>query len=158
MIDATLQDKCMKLIYAKVSERRRILDGELRKINNSTASRSTFGSSVVQDEFYQLICGEFKIRSSIAWQEIVKAHKVLGSKVTADIRDDFKNEFYNYTREACLELTFKLQKAGGNASNSVAFKLDDLQAQIIEKYNNEIDVYVDSLTKPSLSNTDSTPE
>ena len=111
MIDTTLQDKCRRLIDSKISERRKILDGEIRKINNSSASRDTYGSSAVLDQFYQLICSEFKTRSTVAWQEIVKAHKMSGSERSGDIRDDFKQELYNYIRETCLELTFVLQKS-----------------------------------------------
>lgn len=142
MIDITLQDKCRILIDSKIAERRKILVVEIRKIDNIDAI------DFVSDRFYQLICSEFKTRSTIVWQGMVKAHKISGSIHKKTLKDDFKQEFYNYIREAYLELAFKLQSLTQNTTSTTEYKLDDIQAQIIEKYSVEIDVYVDSLTIP----------
>ena len=71
-----------------------------------------------------------------------------GSRYKQTLGDDFNHEFYNHVREAYLELTFKLQSMTRNVKHSVEYKLDDIQAQIVDKYKIEIQVYVDSLTTP----------
>jgi len=141
MMDTMLQDRCRRFIDSKISERRKILESELRKINSVCASKDTF------DQFYQLISNEFKTRSTIVWQEMEKSHKMLGSSINKEIRGDLKQELYNYIREAFLELNFKIQVLRKNATNAADYKLDEIQDQIIKKYDHEIDMYVDSLTR-----------
>lgn len=141
MLDTTLQDRCRRFVDSKISERRKILESELRKIDSGCVPNDSL------DQFYQLIISEFKTRSTIAWQEMEKSHKILGSAVNSKIGDDFKQELYNYIREAFLELNFKIQGLRKKSINAADCQLDEVQDQIVKKYNQEIDRYVDSLTK-----------
>jgi hypothetical protein len=142
MINTTIHDRCEILIDSKISERRKILTAEMHKVNRLGAI------GIDSNQLYQLVCSEFKTRGTIIWQGIVKAHRISGSTHRHSLKDNFKQEFYNYIREAYLELTFILQSMDRNLNGTSKYKLDDIQAQIIEKYGIEIDVYVDSMIIP----------
>ena len=140
MIDTTLQDKSRMLIDSKIAERRKILESEVCKMGTIGAS------SGAMEQYFQLICTEFRTRCTIAWQGIVTAHKVMGSIHSDSIADTLKVELYNYIREACLELTFKLHNIDRYSKMPTQYSLDDVQAQIVDKYDEEVNAYVGSLS------------
>jgi hypothetical protein len=144
MLETTFQERSRILIDQKISERRKILEGEIHKVNNNIIHDRTDGNKSGLDQLYNLMCREFKTRIAIVWRELLKSHKMFGSIKFPSIKEVLKQELYNYVRETYLELNFKIQCISKNTI-AVDNKLDEVQAEIIAKFNSEIDVYVDSL-------------
>jgi len=102
-------------------------------------------------QLYKLLSRELEIRTVLSWEDMVRVHRVLGSKIAETLAKDFKEQLASYVQRAYDKLSMRLSQILEKAPPNVKLSLAEAFSLSIDKHNVEIDLYVDSLTIRSES-------
>ena len=152
MIDPEMKERFDRLIEVQLNERRKQIPGEISRINASAASRGMYNSSVPLVNIFELLSRETEIRVILAWESLVRVHRLFGSIMGDSLRADFKEEIKSQALIAHSELSTVLnQILEKSPIKSVNLNLDETLKASLNKHDIEIDLYFDSLEKKVIA-------
>ena len=146
MLDQTMQNRITKLVEVKFTERRRQFPIELVQIDSQAAMRGMFHSSVRVQQTQQAHERELEVRAVLAWESLVRVHRILGQPLSETLRDDLKIEIRRHIDDALNELVGSLDERVKKSGVNLSVSLDEAHHAVIDTHEIEVDLYVDSLT------------
>ncbi|MDD5008035.1 MAG: hypothetical protein PHU49_06705 [Syntrophorhabdaceae bacterium] len=145
MIDPLIKERCDRLVAVRLAERRTQIEEEIHQIDAKAAASGMYGSGNRLMQLHKLLARELEIRTVLSWQDMVRVHKVMGSKRTETLAEDFKEQLTYYAHGAYDELSKRLGRILEKAPTNVNLSLAEAFSLSVEKHRVEIDLYVDSL-------------
>ena len=146
MLDELLLNRFQNLLDTKMLERRKQFPIVLAQIDSQAAAKWGFFSGNRLRQVHQTYEWEFEARSIIAWQGLVRVHRMLGCTLSETLRDDLKAEINRVITLTFQELNASLQKHIQKPKGNFELSLEDTYTHVIKKHEIEVDLYVDSLT------------
>lgn len=145
MLDQNLSDRFSRLADVRIAERDKEFSCELRQMGAQAARRGMFNSGHHASQILQAHERELEIRTIIAWESLVRAHKILGSDLGNDIAAEFKAELHRKINSFASDLSISLQYYLRRLSRAIPMSLADAKEHVTKKHDIEIDLYGDSL-------------
>lgn len=146
MLTPTLVDRITRLIEVQILERRAAFPKETARIDSEHNARGMFHSSSRVFAHQHAHTHELEIRAMLAWQNIVRAHRTIGSPKAPALRADLHELIRTQIEAFRLELQGSLNSRLRNAGiNSTIPTLNEAASLLDQKHAIEVDLYVDSL-------------
>ena len=146
MLDGKIFDRARRLIECRFAERRKALSEEVERIMGKLGfegcARSSGAFKLVRDACEE----EIRTKAEIVWDSIQEVHKALGSSITETLATALKQEV-GYHVEAIVEEISKymIQRLPMSKSDAHYFDFENIKREVKEKFDVEVDLYVDSL-------------
>ena len=155
MLDKALSDRFSRLLEVRIAERTRHFSDELRRLKFQAASKGMYRSGGYASQVFQAHERELEIRTIIAWESLVRAHKTLGVGSGCEISSPFKEEMRSKVDSFVAELTSSLLNATRDLPVAVSLSLAQMQSHLLKKHEVEIDLYEDSIVQMEKAPTSS---
>lgn len=149
MLDQDLSDRFSRLLDVRIAERAKQFPAELRQLGAQASSKGMFNSGYHASQVLQAHERELEIRTIIAWESLVRAHKTLGSHLGNGIAAPFKAALHSMINAFAVDLSASLQSYAQRLPATVAMSLTDAQRHLVKKHDIEVDLYEDSLMSSS---------
>ena len=140
-----LKDRSGRLLAVRVQEQRKQLERHVGELKARAAANGAFHSSRLSQQIYEAHERELEVRSIIAWECIVRAHKALGSVTFSGLTTFLKELLTDQVKEFQSELSARLAEHAKILSFPPSFDLSEAAKRAVEKHDIEIDLYQDVL-------------
>lgn len=151
MLDQKLQARFAQLLDVKVTERRRLFPQELGQFDAQAAARGMFQSSAHAHRIHHAHQHELDVRAILSWESLVRVHRTFGQPMSDTLRDDLKAEIHSHIDQAMAELTDSMNERLKKIRINTSVSLIDSYNVTLKKHDVEIDLYVDSLSESTGS-------
>jgi hypothetical protein len=146
MLDSTFLDRVSRLTEVRLLERRREFPAELARLASSLSARGLFHSGVHVEQSRALHRRELEARAIIAWETVVRVHRILGAATAPSLRDDFRALVSSRIDADFTELNGSFLSGAKRFGGQMRVAdLAEAREQVTAKHDVEIDLYVDSL-------------
>ena len=151
MLDDKMLDRIKKLISIKIDERNKILLKNISQIETSAQRRGVLLSSYTSSNIIKLFQEEVENRAGLIWDNFQRIHLAFGSEIAENDSNELKELLVSYLNEntnLLAEIMAPYQRKYNFSGNS---NLEESKKYSIQKYEIEIDIYIDSLQQKGKS-------
>lgn len=158
MSNQKIIDRARNLFVTKCRDRDDQLERDIQNTFNNLSSRNVLHSSIASNDISRVLSNEFKIRTDISWQSLLKSVEIGDIEVLETLNSDLKEELkleLNQERQRLVDL-IKSKLRNMNLieyMKEIENSLSHIRNLAISKHGAEINLYVDNLRR--LSNTNS---
>ena len=129
-----------------MAERKKLFSLELSQVHSQAAARGMLNSSVWINQIQQAHERELEVRAIIAWESLVRVHRIFGQPMINSLRNNLKGEIHRRIDQLMIELTTSLDDRTHRSGVNISASLLDAHRAVTEKHDIEVDLYVDSLS------------
>ena len=150
MLDPTMQSRFERLVQVRIAERQKQFPMELLRIDGQAIASGAFHSSRRILESLQAHERELDARTIVAWESLVRVHRMFACETPDTLRDDFKTEMHKQISKAFAELSGSLDESTKRSQQQMMVSLAEARIAVTSKHDIEVDLYVDSLSNSNL--------
>lgn len=150
MLDDKILERARRLIETRFQERRKILPKEILKIKEEMNFRNALYSGATLQKIHAACAQEVDMRSKVVWDSLKRVHRIIGLPVTDTLASDMKEEINHYIYKITEEIsTLMYKQMPCSEQDARRHNLDKEKQDNIQKFDVEVDLYVDSLAVES---------
>ncbi|MHC4157702.1 MAG: toll/interleukin-1 receptor domain-containing protein [Planctomycetota bacterium] len=149
MLDSRILDRARRLIQIGFEERRKIFQGEIAQIREKMLSGGVRSGAFLV-KIHDTCTQEVAIRAKIVLENIMRAHKALGSPLTGTLAADIKEEGSHFIERITEEVSEKMaHEMHFMQREAQHYNLSGAKHGATQEMNIEAELYVDSLAVES---------
>jgi len=150
MLEDNILERARRLIETEFQERRKILPEEILKIKEEMNYMNALYSGATLKKIHAACAHEVGVRSKIVWDSLKRVHRIIGLPVTNTLASDMKEEISHHINKIMEEIsTLMYKQMPCSEQDARRHNLDKEKQDNIQKFDVEVDLYVDSLAVES---------